>query len=75
MPKAFEVVWKMEPTRLIAAIARATNDVGIAEGLAQDALVTALEFLPEEGNPDTPGAWLITAAKRRSIDSPNGKMA
>lgn len=62
-------MWKIESTRLIAAIARVTHDVGIAEELAQDALVTALEVWPEEGIPDKPGAWLMTAAKRRAIDT------
>jgi RNA polymerase sigma-70 factor, ECF subfamily len=67
--KTIEAVWKIESTRLIAAIARVTNDIGIAEELAQDALVTALEVWPEEGIPDNPGAWLMKAAKRRAIDS------
>ena len=67
--KTIEAVWKIESTRLIAAIARVTRDIGIAEELAQDALVTALEVWPEEGIPDNPGAWLMTAAKRRAIDS------
>jgi RNA polymerase sigma factor (sigma-70 family) len=62
-------VWKIESTRLIAAIARVTRDVGIAEELAQDALVTALEVWPHEGIPNNPGAWLMTAAKRRALDS------
>jgi RNA polymerase sigma factor (sigma-70 family) len=66
--KTIEVVWKIESTRLIAAIARVTHDVGIAEELAQDALVTALEVWPEEGIPANPAAWLMTAAKRRAID-------
>jgi RNA polymerase sigma-70 factor (ECF subfamily) len=70
VPKAIEAVWKIESTRLIAAIARVTHDIGIAEELAQDALVTALELWPEEGIPENPGAWLMTAAKRRAIDSP-----
>ena len=61
MPKAIEAVWKIESTRLIAAIARVTHDIGIAEELAQDALVTALELWPEEGIPENPGAWLMTA--------------
>jgi len=68
VPKTIEAVWKVESTRLIAAIARVTRDVGIAEELAQDALVTALELWPEEGIPDNPGAWLMMAAKRRAID-------
>ena len=66
--KAIEAVWKIESTRLIAAIARVTRDIGIAEELAQDALVTALELWPEEGIPENPGAWLMTAAKRRALD-------
>ena len=64
-----EAVWKIESTRLIAAIARVTRDIGIAEELAQDALVVALERWPEEGIPENPAAWLMTAAKRRAIDS------
>jgi RNA polymerase sigma factor (sigma-70 family) len=67
--KTIEAVWKIESTRLIAAIARVTRDIGIAEELAQDALVTALEQWPEEGIPENPGAWLMKAAKRRAIDS------
>jgi len=66
--KTIEAVWKIESTRLIAAIARVTRDIGIAEELAQDALVTALEVWPEEGIPDNPAAWLMTAAKRRALD-------
>jgi RNA polymerase sigma-70 factor (ECF subfamily) len=64
-----EAVWKIESTRLIAAIARVTRDIGIAEELAQDALVAALERWPEEGIPENPAPWLMTAAKRRAIDS------
>jgi RNA polymerase sigma-70 factor (ECF subfamily) len=67
--KTIEAVWKIESTRLTAAIARVTRDIGIAEELAQDALVTALEVWPEEGIPENPGAWLMKAAKRRAIDS------
>jgi predicted RNA polymerase sigma factor len=70
VPKAIEAVWKIESTRLIVAIARVTDDIGIAEELAQDALVIALELWTEEGIPENPGAWLMTAAKRRAIDSP-----
>ncbi|HZD48251.1 MAG TPA: RNA polymerase sigma factor [Silvibacterium sp.] len=69
VPKTIEAVWKIESTRLIAAIARVTRDIGIAEELAQDALVTALERWPEEGIPENPAAWLMTAAKRRAIDT------
>jgi RNA polymerase sigma factor (sigma-70 family) len=67
--KTIEAVWKIECTRLIAAIARVTRDIGVAEELAQDALVSALEVWPEEGIPTNPGAWLMTAAKRRALDS------
>lgn len=67
--KAIEAVWKIESTRLIAGIARVTRDLGIAEELAQDALVAALERWPEDGIPEKPGAWLMTAAKRRAIDA------
>ena len=69
VPKTIEAVWKIESTRLIAGIARVTRDIGIAEELAQDALVAALEQWPEEGIPENPAAWLMTAAKRRAIDS------
>jgi RNA polymerase sigma-70 factor, ECF subfamily len=69
VPRTIEAVWKIESTRLIAAIARVTRNIGIAEELAQDALVTALERWPEEGIPENPAAWLMTAAKRRAIDS------
>jgi RNA polymerase sigma factor (sigma-70 family) len=67
--RTIEAVWKIESTRLIAAIARVTHDIGIAEELAQDALVAALERWPEEGIPENPAPWLMTAAKRRAIDS------
>jgi RNA polymerase sigma factor (sigma-70 family) len=66
---AIEAVWKIESTRLIAAIARVTRDIGIAEELAQDALLAALERWPAEGIPDNPASWLMTAAKRRAIDN------
>src|SRR5690242_9934091 len=64
-----EAVWKNESPRLIAAIARVTRDVGVAEELAHDALVAALERWPAEGIPESPAAWLITAAKHRAIDT------
>jgi predicted RNA polymerase sigma factor len=67
--KTIEAVWKIESTRLIAAIARVTRDIGVAEELAQDALITALELWPEEGIPENPAAWLMQAAKRPAIDS------
>src|SRR6185437_11453948 len=64
-----EGVWKTEARRLIAALAHVTRDVGIAEELAQDALVSAFERWPQEGIPENPAAWLMTAAKRRAIDN------
>jgi RNA polymerase sigma-70 factor, ECF subfamily len=67
--RTIEAMWKVESTRLIAAIARVTRDIGLAEELAQDALVAALERWPKEGIPENPAAWLMTAAKRRAIDS------
>ena len=67
--RTIEAVWRIEATRLIAGIARVTRDIGIAEELGQDALVAALEQWPEEGIPEKPAAWLITAAKRRAIDA------
>ncbi len=67
--RTIEAVWKIESARLIAGIARVTRDIGIAEELAQDALVAALEQWPEDGIPEKPGAWLMTAAKRRAIDA------
>ncbi|MGW5739474.1 MULTISPECIES: RNA polymerase sigma factor [Streptomyces] len=65
---AIETVFRMESPRLIAGVARIVRDVGIAEELAQDAMVAALEQWPRTGVPDNPGAWLTTAAKRRAID-------
>jgi RNA polymerase sigma factor (sigma-70 family) len=66
--RAIDAVWRIESARLIAGLARIVRDVGLAEDLAQDALVAALERWPESGVPDNPGAWLMTAAKRRAID-------
>jgi RNA polymerase sigma factor (sigma-70 family) len=66
--RAIEAVWRIESARLIAALTRMAHDVGLAEDLAQDALVAALESWPESGVPDNPGAWLLTTAKRRAID-------
>ncbi len=66
--RAIEAVWRIESARLIAALARRVRDVGLAEELAQDALVSALEVWPVSGIPDNPGAWLITAARHRAID-------
>ncbi|HZG43459.1 MAG TPA: RNA polymerase sigma factor [Longimicrobium sp.] len=66
--RAVEAVWRIESAKLIAGLARMVRDVGLAEDLAQDALVAALERWPETGVPDNPGAWLMAAAKRRAID-------
>ncbi|WP_188186722.1 RNA polymerase sigma factor [Nonomuraea sp. SYSU D8015] len=66
--RAIEAVWRIEAARLIAGLARLVRDVGLAEELAQDALVAALEQWPESGVPRNPGAWLMTVAKRRAID-------
>lgn len=66
--RTIEAVCKSESARLVAAIANVTRDVGVAEELAQDAMVAALERWPEEGIPENPAAWLMTAAKRRAID-------
>ena len=66
--RAIDAVWRIESARLIAGLARMVRDVGLAEDLAQDALVAALERWPESGVPDNPGAWLMAAAKRRAID-------
>lgn len=63
-----EAVFRIEQARIIAAVARVVRDVGIAEELAQDALVAALEQWPESGVPDNPGAWLMATARRRAID-------
>jgi RNA polymerase sigma-70 factor (ECF subfamily) len=65
---AIDAVWRIESPRLIAGLARIVRDVGVAEDLAQDALVAALEQWPKSGVPDNPGAWLMAAAKHRAID-------
>src|SRR5438477_4126446 len=65
---AIDAVWRIESPRLIAGLARIVRDVGVAEDLAQDALVAALEQWPQSGVPDNPGAWLMAAAKHRAID-------
>jgi RNA polymerase sigma factor (sigma-70 family) len=66
--RAIEAVWRIESARLIAGLARIVRDVGVAEDLAQDALVAALQQWPESGVPDNPGAWLMATAKHRAID-------
>src|SRR6266511_3751069 len=66
--RVIDAVWRIESPRLIAGLARIVRDVGLAEDLAQDALVAALEQWPESGVPDNPGAWLMATAKHRAID-------
>ena len=66
--RAIEAVWRVESARVVAHAARLVRDVGLAEELAQDALVAALEHWPVDGLPDNPGAWLMTTAKHRALD-------
>ena len=66
--RAIEAVWRIEAAKVIAYVARVVRDVGVAEELAQDALVAALEHWPEAGVPDNPGAWLMATAKNRALD-------
>ena len=66
--EAIDAVWRIESARLIAGLARIVGDIGLAEDLAQDALVAALEQWPKSGVPDNPGAWLMATAKHRAID-------
>jgi len=66
--RAIEAVWRIESARIVAGVARLVRDLGLAEELAQDALVAALEHWPRDGIPRNPGAWLMTAAKRGALD-------
>ena len=66
---AIDAVWRIEAPKLIAGLARIVRDIGVAEDLAQDALVAALEQWPEAGVPRNPGAWLMGVAKHRAIDA------
>ena len=66
--RAIDAVWRIESARLIAGLTRIVHDVGLAEDLAQDALVAALQQWPESGIPDNPGAWLLAVGRRRAID-------
>jgi predicted RNA polymerase sigma factor len=66
--RAIDAVWRIESAKLIAGLARIVRDIGVAEDLAHDALVSALEQWPESGIPRNPGAWLMAAAKHRAID-------
>lgn len=66
--RAIEAVWRIESARLIAGLTRIVHDVGLAEDLAMDALVIALEKWPQTGVPDNPAAWLMGTAKHRAVD-------
>src|SRR5688500_2294126 len=66
--RAIDAVWRIESARIIGGLARMVRDVGVAEDLAQDALLVALERWPESGVPDNPAAWLMATAKHRAID-------
>ncbi|GAB3549807.1 RNA polymerase sigma factor [Noviherbaspirillum agri] len=66
--QAIDAVWRMESARIVAGVARMVRDIGLAEELAQDALVAALEHWPTQGIPDNPGAWLMRTAKNRALD-------
>jgi RNA polymerase sigma factor (sigma-70 family) len=66
--KAIEAVWRIESARLVGGLVRVVRDIGLAEDLAQEALVSALERWPEDGIPENPGAWLMASAKNRAID-------
>jgi RNA polymerase sigma-70 factor (ECF subfamily) len=66
--RAIEAIWRIESARLVAGLARLVRDVALAEDLAQDALVSALDQWPKQGVPDKPGAWLMAVAKRRAVD-------
>ena len=68
LQRSIDAVWRIEAPRLIAGLTRTVRDVGLAEELAQDALVAALQQWPESGVPDNPGAWLMVTAKRRAVD-------
>ena len=66
--QAIEAIWRIEQAKIIASLARITRDIGVAEELAQDALVTALRRWPEQGIPNNPAAWLMATAKNRALD-------
>jgi predicted RNA polymerase sigma factor len=66
--RTIDAVWRIESARIIASVARMVRDVGVAEELAQDTLVVALQQWPVCGVPDNPGAWLTAAARNRALD-------
>src|SRR4051812_40799080 len=65
---AIAAVWRIESAKIVAGVARMVRDIGLAEELAQDALVSALEHWPTDGVPDNPGAWLMRTAKNKALD-------
>ena len=65
---AIDAVWRIESGKIVAGVARMVRDIGVAEELAQDALVCALEHWPTQGVPDKPGAWLMATAKNKALD-------
>src|SRR5437588_1621382 len=67
--RAIDAVWRIESARLIAGLTRVVRDVGLAEDLAQDALIAAMQQWPNTGVPENPGAWLMAVAKHRAVDS------
>ena len=67
--RTIDALWRIESARLTGGLARYVRDLGLAEDLAQDALVAALEQWPQEGIPDNPGAWLMATAKHRAVDT------
>ena len=66
--RTIEAIWRIESSKIIAYLTRMVRDIGLAEDLAQDALIAALERWPNDGIPDNPGGWLMTAAKRKALD-------
>ncbi len=68
LQRTVDAVWRIESAKIVAVVARMVRDVGVAEELAQDALVAALEHWPVDGLPNNPGAWLMTTAKHRALD-------
>jgi len=69
LQRTIDAVWRMESARLIAGLTRHVGELAVAEDLAQDALVAALEQWPRDGVPENPGAWLMVTARRRGIDA------
>src|SRR6478735_6269000 len=68
---AIDAVWRIESAKIVAGVARMVRDIGVAEELAQDALVSALEHWPSQGVPDKPGAWLMATAKNKALIVPD----